>query len=98
MFETLQATPGVTFHASARLGRQAGIVMWSVEGMDPEHVARALDQVGIVAAASGAQGSLLAIKGKGLASIVRTSVHYCNVREHIDALAAALQEVLARSR
>jgi cysteine desulfurase/selenocysteine lyase len=97
MIETLQATAGVTFHGSARLDRQAGIVMWSVNGMDPDHVAKELDRIGNVATASGAQGSLLAIKPKGLTSIVRTSVHYCNTRDDIDALAAALRKVVARS-
>jgi cysteine desulfurase/selenocysteine lyase len=97
MIESLRATAGVTFHGSARLDRQAGIVMWSVDGMDPDHVSKELDRIGNVATASGAQGSLLAIKPRGLTSIVRTSVHYCNTREDIDALAAALRKVVARS-
>jgi cysteine desulfurase/selenocysteine lyase len=97
MIETLQATAGVTFFGSARLDRQAGIVMWSVNGMDPHHVAKELDRIGNVATASGAQGSLLAVKPKGVASIVRTSVHYCNTRDDIDALAAALRKVVARA-
>lgn len=97
MIEHLRAISGVTFHGSARLDRQAGIVMWGVDGMDPSHVAKELDRIGNVATASGAQGSLLAIKPKGLTSIVRTSVHYCNTREDIDALTAALRKVVARS-
>jgi cysteine desulfurase / selenocysteine lyase len=97
MIETLRATAGVTFHGSARLDRQAGIVMWNVNGMDPHHVATELDRIGNVATASGAQGSLLAIKPKGVASIVRTSVHYCNTRDDVDALAAALRKVVARA-
>lgn len=96
MIELLRATPRVIFHGSARLDRQAGIVMWSVEGMDPDHVARELDRIGNVAVASGAQGSLLAIKPKGVTSIVRTSVHYCNTREDLDALAAALRKIVTR--
>lgn len=96
MIETLRATPKVIFHGSARLDRQAGIVMWNVEGMDPDQVARELDRIGNVAVASGAQGSLLAIKPKGLTSIVRTSVHYCNTRGDLDALAAALRKVVTR--
>jgi cysteine desulfurase / selenocysteine lyase len=96
MIEILRAIPKVIFHGSARLDRQAGIVMWSVEGMDPDRVARELDRIGNVAVASGAQGSLLAIKPKGVTSIVRTSVHYCNTREDLDALAAALRQVVAR--
>ncbi len=96
MIEVLRNTPRVIFHGSARLDRQAGIVMWNVEGMDPDHVARELDQTGSVAVASGAQGSLLAIKPKGVTSIVRTSVHYCNTREDLDALAAALRKIVAR--
>jgi len=71
--------------------------MWSVNGMDPHHVAKELDRIGNVATASGAQGSLLAVKPKGVASIVRTSVHYCNTRDDIDALAAALRKVVARA-
>jgi cysteine desulfurase / selenocysteine lyase len=97
MIERLRATAGVRVHGSARLDRQAGIVSWSVEGMDPHHIARELDRIGNVATASGAQGSLLALKPTGLASIVRTSVHYCNIRDDIDALEAALQKIVARS-
>jgi cysteine desulfurase/selenocysteine lyase len=96
MIEALRATAGVTFHGSARLDRQAGIVMWSVDGMDPDQVAKALDDIGNVAVASGAQGSLLAIKPMGVTAIVRTSVHYCNTRGDIDALAAALRKVVGR--
>ena len=96
MIEILRTTPRVIFHGSARLERQAGIVMWSVEGLDPDRVARELDRTGNVAVASGAQGSLLAIKPKGVTSIVRTSVHYCNTREELDALGAALRQVVAR--
>ncbi|HSB80619.1 MAG TPA: aminotransferase class V-fold PLP-dependent enzyme [Candidatus Methylomirabilis sp.] len=96
MIEILQSTPKVIFHGSARLDRQAGIVMWSLEGMDPDQVARELDRAGNVAVASGAQGSLLAIKPKGVSSIVRTSVHFCNTLEDLDALAAALRQVVAR--
>ncbi|HYL80142.1 MAG TPA: aminotransferase class V-fold PLP-dependent enzyme [Candidatus Acidoferrum sp.] len=96
MIEILRATPKVIFHGSARLDRQAGIVMWSVEGMEPDRVARELDRIGNVAVASGAQGSLLAIKPKGVTSILRTSVHYCNTREDLDALAAALRQLVAR--
>ena len=96
MIEILRKTPRVIFHGSARLDRQAGIVAWSVEGMDPDQVARELDRIGNVAVASGAQGSLLAIKPKGVTSIVRTSVHYCNTREDLDALAAALRKIVTR--
>lgn len=94
MIERLRATARVTFHGSARLDRQAGIVIWSVDGMDPNQVARELDRIGNVAVASGAQGSLLAIKPKGRTSIVRTSVHYCNTRKDIDALAEALRKIV----
>lgn len=94
MIERLRVTPGVVFHGSARLDRQAGIVMWSVDGMEPDQVAKRLDHTANVATASGAQGSLLAIKPKGLTSIVRTSVHFCNTRGDIDALAAGLRAVV----
>jgi cysteine desulfurase/selenocysteine lyase len=96
MIESLRATAGVTFHGSGRLDRQAGIAMWTVDGMDPDRVARELDRIGNVAVASGAQGSLLAIKPKGVTSIVRTSVHYCNTQEDIDALAAALRKIVVQ--
>jgi len=62
----------VIFHGSARLDRQAGIVMWSVDGIEPDRVAQGLDRTGNVAVASGAQGSLLAIRPQGVSSIVRT--------------------------
>ena len=62
--------------------------------MDPNQVARELDRIGNGAVASGAQGSLLAIKPKGRTSIVRTSVHYCNTRKDIDALAEALRKIV----
>jgi len=94
MIEILQDMPKVIFHGSARLDRQAGIVMWSVEGIDPDQVAKDLDRSGNVAVASGAQGSFLAIKPKGVTSIVRTSVHYYNTREDLDALAVALRKVV----
>jgi cysteine desulfurase/selenocysteine lyase len=96
MIAALRATPRVHFHGSARLDRQAGIVMWSVDGIEPDRVAQELDRTGNVAVASGAQGSLLAIRPQGVSSIVRTSVHYCNTREDIDALVEALRKILAR--
>ncbi len=96
MIEILRATPRLIFHGSARLDRQAGIVMWNLEGMDPDRVAKELDRIGNVAVASGAQGSLLAIKPKGVTSVVRTSVHYCNSRQDLDCLAAALREMVSR--
>jgi cysteine desulfurase/selenocysteine lyase len=96
MIAILRNTPRVTFHGSGRLDRQAGIVMWNVEGMDPDLVAKELDRIGNVAVASGAQGSLLAIKPKGVTSIVRTSVHYCNTREDLDALATSLRKIVTR--
>ncbi len=96
MIETLRGAAGVTFHGSGRLDRQAGIVIWSVNGKDPDEVAKALDLAGNVAVASGAQGSLLAIKPRGVTSIVRTSVHYWNSRGDIDALAATLRTVLSQ--
>lgn len=96
MIAALQATPKVNFHGSARLDRQAGIVMWSVDGMESDRVAQELDRSSNVAVASGAQGSLLAIQPKGLSSIVRTSVHYCNTREDIDALAEVLRKILTQ--
>lgn len=96
MMEILRATPKVIFHGSARLDRQAGIVTWTVEGMEPDQVARELDRMGNVAVASGAQGSLLAIRPKGVGAVVRTSVHYCNTREDLAALAAALRTLVGR--
>jgi cysteine desulfurase/selenocysteine lyase len=94
MIKILQATPGVIFHGSSRLDKQAGIVMWSVEGMDSDQVAKDLDRIGNVVVASGAQGSLLAIKPKGLKSIVRTSVHQYNTREDLDILEKTLRQVV----
>jgi len=55
-----------------------------------------LDRLGDIAVASGAQGSLLAITPKGVRSIVRTSVHYCNTRADIAALGDALRRLVGR--
>jgi cysteine desulfurase/selenocysteine lyase len=94
MIKILQSTPKVIFRGSSRLDKQAGIVIWSVEGMDCDRVAKDLDRIGNVIVASGAQGSLLAIQPIGLTSILRTSVHYYNTREDLDSLGHALQLVL----
>lgn len=95
MIAALRDIPGVVFHGSGRLDRQAGIVMWSVEGREADQVARELDRIGGVAVASGAQGSLLAIRPKGVTAILRSSVHYFNTPEDVEALGAALRQLLS---
>jgi cysteine desulfurase / selenocysteine lyase len=95
MIAVLRSIPKVTFHGSSRLDYQAGIVMWSVQGMECDRVAKELDRIGNIIVASGAQGSLLAIQPKGLTSIVRTSVHYYNTKQDLDSLGQALRQFVS---
>ncbi len=97
MVDGLAAIDGVTIHGPSGSEHQAGIISWSVEGQSAHDVARALDQGGAVAVASGAQGSALAMRYLGVREVVRSSVHYFNSEEDITALISGVERIARRA-
>ncbi len=79
----LQMIPELDLYGAAELDVQAGIVAWNLLEMDPNQVARELDQMANIIVASGGQGSRLAMRHLGVEEIVRSSVHFYNSEEEI---------------
>ncbi|MCL4765023.1 MAG: cysteine desulfurase [Hyphomicrobiaceae bacterium] len=97
MVEGLASIDGVTIHGPSGTEHQAGIISWSVEGRGAHDVARALDQGGAVAVASGPQGSALAMRHLGVREVVRSSVHYFSSEQDIAALIDGVERIARRA-
>ena len=86
MADGLRSISGVRLHGPSGREHQAGIISWSIEGLGVHDVAHVLDERAAIAVASGAQGSTLAMHQLGVREVVRTSVHYFNSEQDVDAL------------
>lgn len=73
--------------------RQCGIVSFTVEGVSPDSIMTALRLKRINVSVSRARSSRWDLPRRGLASVVRASVHYYNSSEDIAALVSALSEI-----
>jgi selenocysteine lyase/cysteine desulfurase len=84
----LAALRGVTVHD---LGRErCGIVSFTRDGRDPAGIQAALAAQGINVSTSTPFGTRLDMDARGLAGLVRASVHYYNTEVELDRFAAAL--------
>jgi selenocysteine lyase/cysteine desulfurase len=86
--ERLRARPGVTVHDEG--AQQCGIVTFSVRGHDPEAIRATAHSHGINIWTTPANMARLDFDHRGLASVVRASVHYFNTDAELDRLCAVL--------
>jgi selenocysteine lyase/cysteine desulfurase len=70
--------------------RRGGIVTFTVDGHEPEEVQAGLSAAGINTSVSPAAWAHYDLPERGLAALVRASVHYYNTEDEIDALIGAL--------
>ncbi|HET9257519.1 MAG TPA: aminotransferase class V-fold PLP-dependent enzyme [Pseudonocardiaceae bacterium] len=94
--ERLRALDGVRVHD---LGlRRCGIVTFTVEGVPARHVQRRLAASGVNTSVSTASSALWDLPRRGLAELVRASVHYYNTEDELDRLIEALPPLNTRAR
>jgi selenocysteine lyase/cysteine desulfurase len=86
--ELLQARAGVTMRDEGR--EQCGIVTFTVDGSSPADVAQSLRRQGVNVWTSTADGNRLDLAARGLAGVVRASVHYYNTEAELERCAQAL--------
>ena len=84
----LQELPGVQVRDLGTV--RCGIVTFTVEGKDPEDVRRALYGHGINVWQSVAPYALLDMTSRGIAKLVRSSVHYYNTEDEVHRFCRAL--------
>lgn len=94
MMDGLSDIPQVELYGTRDAAKIAGVISWNVRECDGAEIAGKLGEQG-VAVANGAQGSIPAIAPLGIKSVVRSSVHYFNTRDDIDALLLGLERILA---
>jgi len=86
--ERLRAADGVRVHDQGR--RRCGIVTFTVDGVPAEQVQRGLAESGVNTSVSYASSAQWDLPCRGLAELVRASVHYYNTEEELDRLVNAL--------
>ncbi len=64
--------------------KKCGIVTFTIEGMDAETISQKLRQKGINTSVSLAEYARIDLEERGLASLVRSSIHYYNTEEEIE--------------
>lgn len=95
LVEVLAARKGVVLHSPADGAALAGIVSWHIPAVAPRLVSEWLDREANVAVAAGHQGSRLVTEPLSPEGIVRTSVHWFNLQEDLQALGEGLDRFLA---
>jgi cysteine desulfurase/selenocysteine lyase len=86
--ERLAAIPGVTVRDIGRV--KSGIVTFTVDGKDPEHVKRDLAARRMNATVTTLETTRLDMEARGLERLVRSSIHYYNSDDEIARFAAAV--------
>ena len=87
----LTSLPGVIVHD--RGTNQCGIVTFTVEGHEPDEIRRALAAQGINVTVTVRSSTLLDMQARGLASMVRASVHYYNSEQEIERFCQAIERL-----
>ena len=85
----LAAIPGVALHDLGT--RRCGIVAFTVAGVTPDQVRAALAKRKMNVLVSRAASTLLDMTRRGLAEVVRASLHYYNTTEEIERFCAAVE-------
>ena len=93
MIDGLVSIAQVELYGTRDASRLAGVISWNLKGRDCAEVARELGEKYNVAVASGAQGSLLAIRPLGITGVVRTSGHCFTTKEDIDKLLEGVEKI-----
>jgi cysteine desulfurase/selenocysteine lyase len=91
----LNEIKGVALYSPQGIESQAGIISWNIPGISPAGIVEWLDSEANVAVASGHQGSRLVTEPLSPEGIVRTSVHWFNTEEDIEALSAGLNRFVS---
>ncbi len=86
--QRLAALPGVTVHDRGAV--QGGIVTFTVDGVACRDVMTRLRREGINTSAPRVATARIDMEDRGLAGLVRASVHYFNTEEELDAVTAAV--------
>jgi selenocysteine lyase/cysteine desulfurase len=89
MREQLSTIPGVTIRDLG--ARRCGIVTFTRDGWDPARIEESLASRHIVVDTSSDRASRFDLPTRGLASVVRASVHYYNTEDEVTALCAAVE-------
>jgi cysteine desulfurase/selenocysteine lyase len=89
---TLAEIPGVTGRDRGVV--RSGIVSFTLEGHEPSAVVTSLRAQRINAWTSGLSSTRLDMEARGIASIVRASVHYYNTEAEVDRFCAALRDLV----
>jgi selenocysteine lyase/cysteine desulfurase len=87
----LAALPGVTVRDLGE--RRCGIVTFTLDGVAAGEVMRRLAERGINVAVSTLAGTLLDMRARGLAEVVRASVHYYNTEAEVARLVEAVAAI-----
>jgi len=93
--ERLAPLPGVTVHDLGAV--KGGIVTFSLAGVEPAAVQTALRAQAINVSVSGPSSTRWDMEARGLAGLVRASVHYLTTDDEIDRLAAAVAALPGRA-
>jgi selenocysteine lyase/cysteine desulfurase len=92
---TLGALPGVRVLDPERpAGELAAIATFEIEGHDAQEIVERLRQEKVHTSAFDRSSGVLDMDAKGASTGLRVSPHYYNVAEEVDALGAALGEIL----
>lgn len=91
MRRQLAASPRVTVRDEGLV--RCGLVTFTLDGISPQAVKAFLSTRNINVHVSGKGSTLLDMTKRGLASVVRASVHYYNTEEEIGLLVGALREM-----
>lgn len=86
--QRLAGLPGVRVHDQG--SRQCGIVTFTVDGVPSAEIHRLLSRRGVNVSVSVADYARLDLPARGLADVVRASVHYYNTDAELDRLVDAL--------
>ena len=86
--DRLTAQPGVRVHDQG--DRRCGIVTFTVEGVQAQHVQQQASANGVNVSVSLVDHARLDLPARGLPDLVRASVHYYNTEDELDRLIAAL--------
>ncbi|MGI8854236.1 MAG: aminotransferase class V-fold PLP-dependent enzyme, partial [Thermomicrobiales bacterium] len=87
----LGAMPGVTVRDSG--AEQCGIVTFTVDGHEPDTLVESLLARGINVSSTTVLGTRLDMEARGLAAMVRASVHYYNSEDEIERFCTMLAAV-----